>query len=70
MIHGTADQVVPYDNGVKLVESIPDAGLLRLPGVGHVFWDMDKGEAAEAVAAFLDVDSGGESGRSMGRSKL
>lgn len=35
VIHGDADSIVPYDMGVTLSQTIPDAKLLTVPGGGH-----------------------------------
>jgi pimeloyl-ACP methyl ester carboxylesterase len=35
VIHGTHDPLFPVEHGVALAAEIPDARLLRLPGVGH-----------------------------------
>lgn len=53
VIHGTGDQVVPYGNGVALIEAIPSAGMVALTDVGHVFWDMDGGRSLEVVNEFF-----------------
>jgi pimeloyl-ACP methyl ester carboxylesterase len=37
IIHGTADQFIPVEHGLKLVEIIPHAQGLWLDGVGHIF---------------------------------
>ena len=37
VVHGTADPVIPVEHGRKLVELIPGARALWLPGIGHLF---------------------------------
>ncbi len=37
VIHGTADQFIPIEHGMKLVELIPNARSIWIDGVGHVF---------------------------------
>jgi pimeloyl-ACP methyl ester carboxylesterase len=36
ILHGDADRLIPYDNGVMLSRRIPGASLRTLPGVGHL----------------------------------
>lgn len=54
VVHGDADAVVPYANGVALAKKLPNSSLLTLSSCGHVFWDMDGGKSARAIAAFLE----------------
>jgi pimeloyl-ACP methyl ester carboxylesterase len=37
IIHGTADETVPYQSAVELKEWKPDAELLLLEGANHIF---------------------------------
>lgn len=37
VIHGDADKLVPYDNGVTLAEKIPNAEFLTINGAGHIY---------------------------------
>lgn len=48
VIHGTADPLIPFEHGKKLVELLPNARSLWLDGVEHVFPfpDMEKVNAA------------------------
>ena len=36
VVHGEADSLIPYENGVQLSGRIPRAQLRSLPGVGHL----------------------------------
>lgn len=36
IVHGDADSLVPFGNGEALHRLMPEAGFLRLPGVGHL----------------------------------
>jgi len=56
VIHGTADPVLPFRHAEVLVEELPNAELLALPGVGHQllpreFWPT-------VVSAILTVTGG------------
>ncbi|MBI2059290.1 MAG: alpha/beta fold hydrolase [Nitrospirae bacterium] len=53
VVHGTGDNLIPYENGVRLSKKIPRARLHSLPDAGHVFWDMDNGASALAIREFL-----------------
>jgi len=55
VIHGDSDSVVPHSNGVKIAEAVPKSKFVTLPGVGHVFWDMDGGAACKHILQFLGV---------------
>ena len=37
VVHGTADPLFPIEHGEALAREIPDARLLRVPGLGHQF---------------------------------
>jgi pimeloyl-ACP methyl ester carboxylesterase len=37
IIHGTNDEIFPLEHGKKLVELIPNADIILLDGVGHIF---------------------------------
>lgn len=37
VIHGTDDQLIPVEHGMKLVEVMPDANGIWVEGLGHVF---------------------------------
>lgn len=53
VVHGTLDQLLPYAGGEVLHQGIPNSRLCTLEGCGHMFWDMDEGRSATAVAQFL-----------------
>lgn len=38
VVHGTADQMLGYDNAAVVAGAIPGAELHTLDGVGHLFW--------------------------------
>lgn len=53
VLHGTQDQVVPYEAGVRLAELLPNARLVTLQDVGHNYF-VGEGERANAeVQAFI-----------------
>jgi pimeloyl-ACP methyl ester carboxylesterase len=37
VVHGTADQMMPFEHGQKLAATIPNAKTIWLEGLGHVF---------------------------------
>jgi pimeloyl-ACP methyl ester carboxylesterase len=53
VIHGSADRVVDPRNSKLIVERIPDARLLVLPGLGHLFFWEDPVTFVDAVSRFL-----------------
>jgi pimeloyl-ACP methyl ester carboxylesterase len=54
VLHGTADAVVPPENGEILARRIPGAHLHLLPGRGHLFFHEAPEESAAAVIGFVD----------------
>lgn len=54
ILHGTADRIVPVENGRLLAERIPGAELVLLQGAGHVYHSERPEEADAAVLSFLD----------------
>jgi pimeloyl-ACP methyl ester carboxylesterase len=51
VLHGTEDRMLGVANGRRIAQLIPDARLVELEGVGHLFW----WEAGERVLAELDA---------------
>ena len=49
VIHGTADEMLPVDNGRLIHSSIPGSRLEILDGVGHMFWWEQPERSAELV---------------------
>jgi 3-oxoadipate enol-lactonase len=37
VIHGDEDRLVPYENGLTLARTIPNAEFLTVPGAGHIY---------------------------------
>ena len=55
VVHGTADRVVPYDEGLLLAQAVPGARFLSVPGAGHDDLDAVAGASlTRAVRAALD----------------
>jgi len=54
VLHGTADVLLPFANAESLASKIPHAELATMPGVGHVFWDMDEGMSVTLIRDFLE----------------
>lgn len=38
VLHGTADEMLDYSNGVRIAELMPTATMHTFDGVGHLFW--------------------------------
>ena len=53
MIHGDADRVVPYENGVELARRIPDARFEPFAGGGHLLFLESPERFNRIVAEFL-----------------
>lgn len=53
LVHGLEDTVVPVDESREISSRAPQAELLELPGVDHVFTGEGAGQMADAVAAWL-----------------
>jgi 3-oxoadipate enol-lactonase len=49
VIHGTADEMLPYSNAVLIASRIPDAQLEALEDVGHMFWWEQPERSAAAI---------------------
>ena len=59
IVHGTADETVPYDDGAYVEAAGPEARLVALPGAGH-FEPIDPQSrewpvVAEAIRSLLDM---------------
>jgi pimeloyl-ACP methyl ester carboxylesterase len=58
VVHGTADPLVPYPNGVRIAGAIPGARLVELPGCGHLpMWECPD-RFTDVVAGFLGSKRG------------
>jgi 3-oxoadipate enol-lactonase len=73
ILHGDADTVVDPRNAALLASRIPDATLVMLPGLGHLFFWEDPDTFVDAVTAFLtdhpsDAPQGGSAGSSSSQS--
>lgn len=53
VLHGTADQAVPYEAGVQISATLPDATLVTYEGAGHNFLVAATDEVIEDVDKFL-----------------
>jgi pimeloyl-ACP methyl ester carboxylesterase len=49
VVHGTADQLIPVQNGRMIAELIPDSRLEILDGIGHMFFLEQPERTAELV---------------------
>lgn len=63
VIHGTADEMVPVENGRLIASLVPDSRLEILDGAGHLFfWEVPK-HAAQLVRSHI---GGGERDLALG----
>jgi pimeloyl-ACP methyl ester carboxylesterase len=53
VVHGDADRVVPYENGVDLARRLPDAELITLAGAGHLLFLEEPERFNGMVTSFL-----------------
>jgi pimeloyl-ACP methyl ester carboxylesterase len=53
IIHGTKDGVIPVTQAHALAERLPQADLVILPEVGHLFWNQAEKETQRALQVFL-----------------
>jgi pimeloyl-ACP methyl ester carboxylesterase len=58
LLHGTEDYVMPPGNSEVLAQRIPDATLVMLDPLGHMFWHEDPDRAARAMLEFAEVVPG------------
>ncbi len=57
VIHGTADRMIPFENGQMIARLIEGARLTLLDGAGHMFfWEIPE-RAAELVSQFVESHS-------------
>jgi len=54
VIHGTADEMLPYSNALLLASRIPDAKLEALEDVGHMFWWEQPERSAAAIRELVE----------------
>jgi dipeptidyl aminopeptidase/acylaminoacyl peptidase len=57
-IHGTDDETVPYEHGVRLTKALRDAGadaeMMSVPGGKHTLTEEQYTKAYEQIFAFLE----------------
>ena len=53
VVHGDADRIVPYENGVALARRIPSSTLVEFPGAGHLLFLECAPRFNATVAEFL-----------------
>ncbi len=56
VIHGDADQLIPFQNGKLIAEKLPDSQFLELKDAGHQFWIMEPKRSFKAIDQFLSGD--------------
>lgn len=49
VVHGTEDLLLPYPNGLEVVEAVPGATLETFDGAGHLFFWEDPERAAQVA---------------------
>lgn len=55
VIHGTDNQVIPIEQGRALLQLVPRAQLMEMPGMGHWLWAMARDNLVQAVQSFMNV---------------
>ena len=63
IVHGTADRLVPVENGQLLAAALPDARVELLAGAGHIFW-TDEPEVTTRLLLDWLADPGKRAGAS------
>jgi 3-oxoadipate enol-lactonase len=53
VVHGTADRIVPYENGVELARRLPNARLETFEGAGHLLFIEEPERFNRLVEEFL-----------------
>ncbi|KAJ3158844.1 hypothetical protein HDU86_002532 [Geranomyces michiganensis] len=53
VVHGTADEVLPIEDGQAIADGIPGAVFVPLSDIGHITYRMDDGQTFRAVDTFL-----------------
>lgn len=53
VVHGTADRIVPYENGKRLAQLLPRARLIALEGKGHLPFLEDSDAFCHLLATYL-----------------
>mgnify|MGYP000380229485 CR=1 FL=1 len=53
VVHGDADRIVPYENGVELARRIPDSRFETFSGAGHLLFLEEAPRFNAMVASFL-----------------
>lgn len=61
VIHGTEDLMAPFEHGQKLAELLPEARLLALDGLGHVFPYPDMMAVTQEIISHLQSSRGARS---------
>ena len=55
VVHGDADRIVPYENGVELARRIPGARLETFRGGGHLLFLESPQRFNPLVVSFLET---------------
>ena len=58
LIHGTADQIVPYSYSERAVDTLPSARLITIEGAGHGFGGKDDEYATRCAIDFVKEEAG------------
>lgn len=53
LLHGADDEVIPPGNSEVIASRVPQAQLVILDGLGHLFWHEDPPRAAQPILDFL-----------------
>ena len=55
LLWGEADQMIPIANAADYLGALPNARLVRLPGLGHVAFEEDPAQSIAPLLAFLSA---------------
>lgn len=54
ILHGTSDGIIPISQAHVLANHLPQADIVTLPAVGHLFWTQAEKETTNALHTFLE----------------
>lgn len=56
VIHGSADKLIPFENGRLIAEKLPNSQFIELKDAGHQFWVMEPRRSFETIDQFLSEE--------------
>jgi 3-oxoadipate enol-lactonase len=58
LVAGDADELIPSQNSVEMAGRIPQAKIILLPGIAHMFWVEAPEEAESQIKRFIRAQGG------------